>query len=166
MKPIRSLLLLALAMVCSVALHADRKSFERTWKGRTVTLTQPLYTIVMEKRTEGVTVVTPDRGVFYGGYFGYGDVQRDRDPQALLAKVQALFGKAAEPRLLTFAAGTTLIVTNVRVAARFQRHRVWFGLADPLAPKQEATDLTVELPHDITEADFAQVEQLAETFFR
>lgn len=173
-------LAIALLVTLPGTLSADRADFTRQWQGRTVTLAQPLYTVYYtshrafggpKQEQRGVVVVTPDRGMFYGGHFNYAGKFFDRDVHQLVTKVSGATAtgsriaatgaemtveadKGGAARLVTFPSGSRMRVKAVDIEDR----AVVLKLYDEFTTRgPESTSVTVEwsgpLSRGLTEAD-------------
>ena len=164
-RQITPLVLVLVAVSTTIAAESPREAFTNTWVGRTVFLTQPLYTLSYDERgimgqtrrdkRDGLNVVTP----FKGSYFQFDGRQKqddviDLDPQRLVDKVNETYQadglsvrsyRKIETHLLhRYDPGNELTVRQARIERDFVRillvdKRTDFG-------DEPATSLTVRWP--------------------
>lgn len=164
------ILSLALALV-TVSVHADKKSFERSWKGRVVTLKQPLHSVVYDDLVDGIVIVSEGGRRYESNFILKGDALVDSDPQRIVTKIRARLGTTGgEAMLVTYDAGTKMRVKDVSIARGWKQYnrRVIFWLYGEFKTKGKAdTALMVELPQDISAAftEEPDVERIAQTIF-
>lgn len=168
------------ALVVAVAGAAAGASLKSSWLHRRVVLKQPLYSILVTRQAfgggallsrEGLTVVSPEQGVYYefrGSFFSGDHNVVGTDLQEVVEEVSAEHrlmpmrndpntGRLLPPtpvsrpaRLVTYAAGTMLKVRKVAIA----KDRVTLTF-DDLQGNRAVTTLTVQWPqplsHDLSE---------------
>jgi hypothetical protein len=143
------------------AAESPHQAFVKSWEGKDVIVKQPLYALVYNERgrlgntynarRDGLTVVTPNQGVFFqfDGRQGK-DPVKDRDPQRILDAVNVTYqGDGLDVRsyrrlealfIARYDAGAALVVRTVRV----DRDIVRLGFAEATGPNG-ADDLVVTL---------------------
>ena len=179
--------LLVLTVLVPLASSSAWDVFRDRWAGQTVTLKQPIYTIMATKAggvlessgadTVHVTRIAPDKGIFYAGLFNSHEYQ-DRDVNQLVDKATAATAtmtkqtnitryetvEGAPAKLITFKAGSRMRVKQVR---RFRRYLI-FELYDDLTTKgKPSTELLIEFPAGVSDAFSEEpvVTELAGQFF-
>jgi hypothetical protein len=176
---------LAAATTGLSASDSPAQAFARTWEGKSVTVTQTLYTLVYNERNragvtkggrkDGLTVVTPFEGVHFqfDGRQGKDDVT-ERDVRRVIKGVTETYQadsldvrpyQKIEPLLLTrYDAGANLVVKNVRV----DRNSVRLGFVQMDGPDaaDEVTSLTIRWPTPLSKtfSERMLVENLIHSF--
>jgi hypothetical protein len=169
-SPARLLLILQLAMVAAAPLGAadrsGKKAFQNAWVGRSVVVTQVLYSVVFDERhrglplvkhrdrVTGLTVVTPTGSSYYQF-----DARRnsepdivDSEPDGVVAKMRAQYVRSMhldngaardiDPLMLVrYSPGVVFVVGKVQV----ERDRVRLYLYEE-GQTELATTLTVKFP--------------------
>lgn len=170
------------------ALTASTADFARVWRGRTVVLTRPLYSIQysavdrlspgrVDSRTAGITIVSHEKGVYYLAQPS-GTPIADSDPDRLVARVTAATANqklesytgsnqrnvtTAPATLLRYDPGTQMKVAEVIVRDRWVRLDLddMFHMGGP-----HTTSLLVEWPQRLSR-DFSEqpaIEELIRGF--
>jgi len=164
----------ALASVSGVELSAEnpQQAFVKSWEGQEVVVKRTLYALVYNERgrlgntygarRDGLTVVTPNQGVYFkfDGRQGRDEVVR-RDPQKILEAVNMEYqGDGLDVRsyrrleallVARYDAGARLIVKS----AKIDRDSVLLGFAEAAGsnnPNDLAVTLTVKWPIPLTKA--------------
>jgi hypothetical protein len=166
MRPSALLLVVVVLAPCpAVAGGSGRELFVRSWEGRRVTVTHPLYTLIYNERgklgttrsgrREGLTVITPSNGVYFqfDGRQGKDDVV-GAIPQRIMAAVTEAYGPDAldvrayrkiEPVAVhQFSVGAKLIVGRIRIDR--DTVKVGFVQAGEGMDDEPVTSLTIKWP--------------------
>lgn len=161
-----SVLAVASIAVVDLAAESPQQAFVKNWEGQDVIVKQTLYALVYKERgrlgtthdarRDGLTVVTPNQGVYFqfDGRQGRDEVIR-RDPQKILEAVNVEYqGDALEVRsyrkleamfLTRYDPGARMIVKSVKI----DRDTVRLGFAEAAGSNGEddlAATLTVKWP--------------------
>ena len=166
--------IVALASVSGVELSAEnpQQAFVKSWEGQEVVVKRTLYALVYNERgrlgntygarRDGLTVVTPNQGVYFkfDGRQGRDEVVR-RDPQKILEAVNMEYqGDGLDVRsyrrleallVARYDAGARLIVKS----AKIDRDSVLLGFAEAAGSNNSndlAVTLTVKWPIPLTKA--------------
>ncbi len=166
MRRLAILLIAALLAPHSAAAgDSARELFVRSWEGREVTVTYPLYTLIFNERgklgttrngrREGLTVLTPSSGV----YFQFDGRQRKDDviapvPQRIMDAVNEIYGpdtldlrsyrKIEAVAVHQFSAGVRLVVGRIRIGR--DTVKVAFVQPGDSIDGEEVTSLTIKWP--------------------
>jgi hypothetical protein len=171
-RRLASIVALAFMTVAEVAAENPQQALVKSWEGQDVIVKRTLYALVYNERgrlgntygarRDGLTVVTPNRGVYFqfDGRQGRDEVVQ-RDPQKILEAVNVAYQgdgldvrsyRRLEALLLTrYDVGAKLIVKSVKV----DRDSVRLGLAEAAgsnSPDDLAATLTVKWPIPLSKA--------------
>jgi hypothetical protein len=160
-------------LVAPATARADnaRNAFVRSWEGRTVTIGQPLYTLIDNERgklgsarngrREGLTVLTPSNGVYFqfDGRQGKDDIVTPA-PHGMLAAVDEAYGpdaldvrsyrKIEALAVHQCSPGAKLIVGRIRI----DRDSVKVGFVQPGSDLDDepVTSITIRWPLPLSKA--------------